>query len=168
MHKVSCHIALSSCLTPLPAGSFFTESLVINGDTDHRDPRSPCYYLQKFIHRIPPFSTHTHAHRHRIEQLLQVSDAGSALLVPVARTVISGPRGSVKGCVFECVCVWTWKGKVVYWAETAQSLQVGLWKIVSSQQNVPWLCKWQCVCVCVCQCLSVSTSFQPPALPNLS
>lgn len=38
----------------------------------------------------------------RKEQLLQVSDAGSTLLVPVAGAVISGPGGSMRGCVLQC------------------------------------------------------------------
>lgn len=47
----------------------------------------PGYYLRNPATKYPSFS----AQRRRIEQLLQVCDAGSALLVPLA--VISGPCG---------------------------------------------------------------------------
>ncbi len=121
--------------------------------TDHHDPCSPCYYLKNSFTEYPLFQC---THTHRIEQLLQEFDAGSALLVPVARTVISGPRGSMKGCVFECVrslmclCVWTWKALRSFTQQkTAQSLQVALWKIVSSRGTSPDsmcadadLCQW--------------------------
>ena len=63
------------------------------------------YYLKNSPTECPLFfNTHTHT-AHRIEQLLQEFEfAGSALLVPVARAVISGPRGSMRGCVFLNVC----------------------------------------------------------------
>lgn len=73
-----------------------------------RDQRRPARSLsakllsEKSSYKIPPIFS---AHRRRIEQLLQVSDAGSALLVPVARAVISGPLGSVRGPAF--ALVWT-------------------------------------------------------------
>lgn len=74
------------------------------------DPLPAMLLSEIFIQGIPPLSPPAPnplrlsflTRTHRIEQLLQVSDAGSALLVPVARAVISGPRGSMRGCVFEC------------------------------------------------------------------
>lgn len=67
-----------------------TASVIVQHDK-RRPPRYSSTRLlsEKSSYKIPPFS----AQRHRMEQLLQVSDAGSPLLVPVARAVISGPRG---------------------------------------------------------------------------
>lgn len=68
----------------------------------------PCCYLKysskEFPSAAPPSpSSHFFFNMDgRKEQLLQVSDAGSALLVPVARAVISGPRGSMRSCVLQC------------------------------------------------------------------
>lgn len=91
--------------------SFSARSKVIHRETDHHDP---CV-----LQRIPPVSPCIYTHR--TEQLLQEFAAGSALLVPVARSVISGPRGSVRPCAYEwiwmflliCLRVWTQKGHII-------------------------------------------------------
>lgn len=150
MYKAACHVALFH-LTP--SREFLSWKCSDKWrHTDHRDPCSPCYYLKNSSTEHPPplfFFQHALAHRHRIEQLLQVSDAGSALLVPVARAVISGPGGSTRGCVLTAygfVCVWTWVRSVTQLKllQTSSAL-----KDCFIAANVSWLRKWLCVCVCV-------------------
>lgn len=73
--------------------TFSTDSVVINGEADNHDP---VLISEEFVYLRPLFLS-----THRIEQLHEEFHAGNTRKGAVARTVISGPRGSE--IVFECM-----------------------------------------------------------------
>lgn len=99
---------LSAALSDLkPALSFSAERVAINTESDRSDP---CSHSLKSLSQNTPPHTHTHkpfqrVHTEQSSCLVEIA-AGSALLVPVARAVISGPKGSVRACVLQCAHSW--------------------------------------------------------------
>lgn len=98
---------LQPFLISSPALSFSAERVAINTESDRSDP---CSHSLKSLSQNTPPHTHTHkpfqrVHTEQSSCLVEIA-AGSALLVPVARAVISGPKGSVRACVLQCAHSW--------------------------------------------------------------